>query len=115
MFPTWEHDGWVFSKVDDDDDDGFSITRETTHTTVVYRASSQRCINVSRINGTRRVASHRNAKFFCPLPLLRPLSPFLLLLVTCSFFVVKQGIFIYFLFFIYLFISLFLISRFLYG
>lgn len=62
-------------KVDDDDDDGFSITRETTHTTVVYRASSQRCINVSRINGTRRVASHRNAKFFCPLPLLRPFLP----------------------------------------
>lgn len=99
-------------KVDDDDDDGFSITRETTHTTVVYRASSQRCIN-----GTRRVASHRNAKFFCPFPLLRPLSPFLLLLATCSFFVVKQGVFlfIYFLFFIYLFISLFLISRFLHG
>lgn len=114
MFPTWEHDGWVFSKVDDDDDDGFSITRETTHTTVVYRASSQRCINVSRINGTRRVASHRNAKFFCPLPSFA-LSPFLLLLATCSFFVVKQGVFIYFLFFIYLFISLFLVSRFLHG
>lgn len=75
MFPTWEHDGWVFSKVDDDDDDGFSITRETTHTTVVYRASSQRCINVSRINGTRRVASHRNAKFFCPLPSFAPFLP----------------------------------------
>lgn len=32
----WEQDGWVFSKVDDDDngdeEDGFSITRETTHT-----------------------------------------------------------------------------------
>lgn len=62
-------------KVDDDDDDGFSITRETTHTTVVYRASSQRCINVSRINGTRRVASHRNAKFFCPLPSFAPFLP----------------------------------------